>query len=376
MYSSKKSKIIAVGDVFINTKSGTLRPFSTEIETFFQSGSCVLINLETVLIDNGQPQKKAVPIRTNSGMANYLQETGISVVNLANNHSLDYGLEGFEATLSALDAAEVEYIGVLHDGKQKPFLFQENGCKFGILGYTIGCRQNYASPIARVDEQEIIQNIRDLKSEHIDRVIINMHWGEEYVAYPSPEQQQLARSLIDHGADVIIGHHPHVVQGIEIYKSGVIFYSLGNFNFMNSRSLDQCFPSTQWGLIALLDFSAGQSVNYHIIPVQIDMEYRPRFAPKDEEEAFLAYIRKISKPLRPNIEKIFWLREAAWPHFRNNIPSFFQRIKRYGLQHFYQMLRWLISTSNYGFYLGLILGLIARILGRSIPKTVCPKPRW
>jgi poly-gamma-glutamate synthesis protein (capsule biosynthesis protein) len=179
--------------------------------------------------------------------------------------------------------------------------------------------------------------------------------------------------MIDWGGDVIIGHHPHDVQGIERYKNGVIFYSLGNFNFINSSSMDRSFPCTRWGLIVLLRFSQSSSVEYLCLPVRINEEYQPEFPPEDKRQAFLAYLEQISKPLTPAVQPWFWFRRAAAPHFRNHLPSFVRRIRLYGLLHLYQMVRWLISPSNYGFYLGLILHFMDSISGRS-SSIRCPEP--
>ena len=306
-------------------------------------------------------------------MANYLKETGINAVNLANNHTFDYGSEGFRQTLSTLETVGVSYFGVRRDGQQQPFVLRIDGCNIGILGYTIGGTEDVDIGSALLDELQILKDIEDLRARGVERMIINLHWGEEYVAFPSPDQQRVARQLIDSGADVIIGHHPHVVQGIERYKEGVIFYSLGNFNFINSSNLDRLFPGTCWGLIALLRFSQSSPVEYSCIPVQIDDEYRPFLPPRNESEAFLEYLTRISEPLEPEIEHSFWLREASWPHFRNHLPSFIRRIRKYGLSHLIQMVRWLISPSNYGFYIGLIMKFASKF-NRVDKSPECPRP--
>lgn len=368
-----KFDVAFVGDVFLQTRSGMERPFSTRVESLFQQMPWVIVNLETVLAENGQAQQKAYCSRSDPAMAFYLKETGINAVNLANNHTFDYGSEGFRQTLSTLETAGVSYFGVLKDGQQQPFLFRVGGCHIGILGYTIGSEKNVEIGTASIDRVQIQEDLVDLKARNVDRIVINLHWGEEYVDYPSPEQQRLGRELIDCGADVIIGHHPHVVQGIERYKEGVIFYSLGNFNFINSSNLDRLFPGTCWGLIALLRFSQSSPVEHSCIPVQIDKEYRPFMPPRIESEAFLEYLAQISEPLVPEIEKLFWLREASWPHFRNHLPSFIFRIEKYGLSHLIQMVRWLISPSNYGFYIGLIMKFASKF-NRVDKSPECPRP--
>ena len=359
-----------VGDVFLQTRSGMEPPFSSEIESLFRQIPWVIANLETVLTENGQAQQKAYCSRADPTMAFYLKETGINAVNLANNHTYDYGAKGFRQTVSTLETAGISYFGVRKDGQQPPFVLWIDGCSICILGYTFGGVEEGA---ALLDEQQILQDIEDVRAQGVDRMIINLHWGEEYVAFPSPDQQRVARNLIDCGADVIIGHHPHVVQGIERYKEGIIFYSLGNFNFINSSNLDRLFPGTCWGLIILLRFPKSSPVEYSYIPVQVDDEYRPIFAPKNEIEHFLQYLALISKPLDPEIKYLFWYQEASWPHFRNHIASFIRRIRKYGMRHLYQMARWLVSPSNYGFYFGLAMKLASNV-NRASKSPQCPWP--
>jgi len=362
-----------VGDFFLQTRSGIERPISDRVEAYLQQVPWVFANLETVLAESGVSLQKSYISRSVPGMAAYLHEVGIKAVNLANNHTFDYGLDGFRQTIIALQNFKIAYFGAICDGKQSPFLFHDGSCSIGVLGYTIGSTEESGIGVALLSERRVKEDIMGLKSRNVDRIIVNLHWGEEYVAYPSTQQQRVARRMIDWGADVIIGHHPHVVQGIERYKDGLIFYSLGNFNFINSSGLDRLFPCTRWGLIVLLRFSQSASVEYLCLPVRINEEYQPEFPPEDKRQVFLAYLDQISEPLTPAIQPWFWFRHAAVPHFRNHLPSFVRRIRRYGIRHLYQMVRWLISPSNYGFYLGLILHLLDSISGRN-PSIRCPDP--
>lgn len=374
MLNSTEYQVIAVGDVMLRSRSGLLRPFGDDIEDFLRSAPFVLANLETVLADGGASVEKSVTLRVPREQASYLNEIGIDLVNLANNHALDFCTSGFESTISAVESANIGYIGVIRHGKQQPYVFDTDTGTIGVLGYTIAAGPNTGLGVAPLERALILEELAELKRQSIDRVIINLHWGEEYVAYPSPAQQQLARELIDQGADVIAGHHPHVVQGVEQYKGGVIFYSLGNFNFQNSSDVDRLFPGTRWGLIALLRFPRGLPVLHEYRAVWIDAEYRPSFPSVECGSAFLDYVKCISYPLESGVTQVFWLREAAWPRFRNNLTSFILRIRRYGLTHLYQMLRWLISRSNFIYYVGLFLRLTPPFFfGASSPRCRIPR---
>lgn len=358
----------------LRSRSGVLKPFGEDVERLFRHAPFVLANLETVVTDGGASLEKSVVLRVPREQAHYLRDTGIDVVNLANNHTLDFGTVGLESTISAVESAEVGLIGVIKDGEQQPYILSTNTCRIGILGYSIGVTLNVAIGVAPLHLPRILDDVAALKAQDVDRVIINLHWGEEYVAYPSPDQQRLARSLIDHGVDVVIGHHPHVVQGIERYKAGVIFYSLGNFNFQNHTSVDRQFPGTCWGLIALLRFQHALPVEYECAVVRIDNEYRPSFPSMECGSAFLEYVKCISCRLESGVTQTLWLREASLPRFRNNLTSFFRRIRRYGITHLYHMVRWLISRSNYVYYVGLILRLLPSFIYRdSFPRCLIPK---
>ncbi len=265
--------MLIAGDAILATKSGNLPPFSSEIEDLIGRTPYSMINLETVLCRDGRLLEKAIVLRADPTMAKYLQVVGIKAVNLANNHTFDYGPDGFRQTLSVLENSGVGYFGVTETGIQSPYLFQANGLNIAVLGYTIGGTGDSDIGVARLDERRIKGDIADLKSRNIDRIIVNLHWGEEYVAYPSPEQQRIARRLIDAGADVIVGHHPHVVQGIEKYKNGAIFYSLGNFNFVTSNIMPRFFACDRWGLMLLLRFPSHAPVDFLCIPIVMNISH-------------------------------------------------------------------------------------------------------
>jgi len=118
---------------------------------------------------------------------------------------------------------------------RKPGIIEKNDVRLGFLGY---CKKgeytatDSTSGAALFDEEIIKEDIRSIKNK-VDFVVLSLHWGIELSEYPSPEQVEMAHRLVDAGAEVIIGHHPHVLQGIERYKRGLIFYSLGNFIFDN-----------------------------------------------------------------------------------------------------------------------------------------------
>ena len=226
---------------------------------------------------------KGIWFRSAPEFAQELATAGVDVVTLANNHVLDYDDPAFDETLSNLSAAGIAVCG---GGKnmaeaRRPAVLSANGISVAFLGYSefahiywsVARPKRFvageASPgISPWDREVIVEDIRRAKSL-ADHVVVSFHWGDEYVSMPADRQVRLAHAAIDAGASVVHGHHPHVLQPVEVYHGGVIFYSLGNFVF------DQKKPATVESMIAHVTFSPDAVVRAEIIPVRIE-ECRPR----------------------------------------------------------------------------------------------------
>lgn len=184
-----------------------------------------------------------------------LKETGFDIVSTANNHSMDTELEGVFSTMEAAKEAGLDYVGSFKD-KSDRILFKEvKGIKLAFLAYTYGCngRENLIVPREEVenlgylsDEDQIKKDIGRAKAQGADFVIVYPHWGIEYQSMPNEAQISLGRKMIDWGADLVIGNHPHVVEPVEIYQAedgrkGLIAYALGNFisyqNYENNKDI-------------------------------------------------------------------------------------------------------------------------------------------
>lgn len=184
-----------------------------------------------------------------------LKETGFDIVSTANNHSMDTELEGVFSTMEAAKEAGLDYVGSFKD-KSDRILFKEvKGIKLAFLAYTYGCngRENLIVPREEVenlgylsDEDQIKKDIGRAKAQGADFVIVYPHWGIEYQSMPNEAQITLGRKMIDWGADLVIGNHPHVVEPVEIYQAedgrkGLIAYALGNFisyqNYENNKDI-------------------------------------------------------------------------------------------------------------------------------------------
>jgi len=164
--------------------------------------------------------------------ANWLKEVGYDVVSVANNHILEHGETGFKNTCSTLQQNGVMPVGIYSADKgSNTIIIEKEGIRIGFSAFNAIHDIENPSLYADLDENSIRKAIHALKEDTADIVCLSFHWGNEYIHFPSYDQIQLARLAIDLGADIIIGHHPHVIQPIEQYKNGWIVYSLGNFIF-------------------------------------------------------------------------------------------------------------------------------------------------
>ncbi len=254
------------------------------VRDIMAAADVAFLNLETSIARGGaRLPGKGIWFRSAPEFAQELADAGIDVVTLANNHVLDYDDPAFDETLSNLSAAGIDVCG---GGKnmaeaRRPAVLSANGISVAFLGYSefahiywsVARPKRFvageASPgISPWDRGAIVEDIRRAK-RLADHVVVSFHWGDEYVSMPADRQVQLAHAAIDAGASVVHGHHPHVLQPVEVYHGGVIFYSLGNFVF------DQKKPATVESMIAHVTFSPEAVVRAEIIPVRIE-ECRPR----------------------------------------------------------------------------------------------------
>jgi poly-gamma-glutamate synthesis protein (capsule biosynthesis protein) len=175
-----------------------------------------------------------------------LQALGCDIVSLNNNHILDYHSQGFKETLTHLAANNIQYFGAgeTRAVAKAPLQVDVNGLEITFVGYTTDA-PNVDAPLAieepvggaSIDREQICSDVQSLRAG-TDIVCVVFHWGHEYIRYPSPDQIATARAVIDAGADLVVGHHPHIVQGYEQYDDGLIFYSLGNFLFSDYYRVD------------------------------------------------------------------------------------------------------------------------------------------
>jgi len=363
-----KVKLIAVGDISLQTRNNS-HPFE-KVKAVLKGKDVLFGNPETVLSSHGKETEKACLLHTSPNQAIYLKNAGFDILNIANNHIMDLGVEGFNKTLEVLNENGLLFIGVSNRKFTKPWaIVERNGIKIGFVGYSQGGVYDFQRgvTIKGIDEAEIIRDIEKL-SPQCDFIVVSLHWGIEKAFYPSPKQVALAHKLIDSGATIILGHHPHVIQGIERYKSGLIAYSLGNFQFEfdPEECSGQRNKRTNQSFILSVELSKDGVENYSIIPIMIDEDFVPYMPVEKKQEEIRHFLSEISKPLdRGTLTEKWWFEQIAWEYLSGNMKSFIVRIKRYGFMHFLQCIRWLLSLFCLRCYAATIRRGIKRILGRT-----------
>jgi poly-gamma-glutamate synthesis protein (capsule biosynthesis protein) len=200
----------------------------------------MMVNLENAVTQSVDSMEKEFVFKMKPEFLSQLCGAGISIVNCANNHTADFGVEGILETIHQLDSAGIRHTGIGRNlaEARKPVIFHVKGIRIGFLGYggegTFIASRTQPGTTSR-SQWLILEDIKRLRP-HIDFIVINLHWGEELETKPDSNQILLAHRMIECGADLIVGHHPHVLQGIERYRGKIIAYSLGNFVFGgNSR---------------------------------------------------------------------------------------------------------------------------------------------
>ena len=295
-----KLEIFAVGDIMLGEqhlcnnfgvknviqKNGPDFLFR-EVSPLFAGGDIVFGNLECSIQDS-TPVSSAAPVFfcAESDAVNGLKNAHFNVLSVANNHIMENGQNSFVHTVQVLKTHAITPVGI----RGRRDILPIKGYKIAFLAYSFikdtienVCYNKIQS------EETIIEEIQKVKPDS-DLIIISLHWGSEYVPCPSPEQIRIGRRLIDAGADIILGGHPHVTQSFEIYKDRPIFYSLGNFIFD-----DTYLPTTLKSFIAKITINDSRnSIEANVIPVIIGKNtYQPRLSVPPETEISLQSVDTI-----------------------------------------------------------------------------------
>jgi poly-gamma-glutamate synthesis protein (capsule biosynthesis protein) len=304
LFQEKEISLIAVGDVSFSR--GVERAFKKaddinypllKIRDYFKTADLVFGNLETPITKGAEIPDFEMIFRSNPGTEQALKKASFSILSLANNHTPNFGESGLIDTFNYLDDAGIEYVGAGRNTKEanQPVFIEKEGIKLAFLAYNDNdvvpnsyeaLEDRAGTAFMRIDK--MIKAVKEAKKE-ANFVIVSMHSGIEYVNEPNNSQVNFARAAIDSGADLIIGHHPHVVQVMEKYKDKFIFYSLGNFIFDQPQSLE-----TREGIAIKVYFTKNNVNKISILPVFMEKLAQPRMANDQESEKIL---KRLNFPL-------------------------------------------------------------------------------
>ena len=264
--------------------------FFQNVKDIFTADDLTVANMEGTLTTSNDRQQKTFAFKGNPSYTEILTQGGVEATNLANNHSHDYGDQSYEDTIQYLEAD-----GITTFGYDRTAVMDVKGIKVGLIGI-------YELKDGLGRQQQVIDTIREVNDQGAQVIIVSFHWGTEKSNIPDDIQKTLAHLAIDQGADLVVGHHPHVLQGIEKYQGKNIVYSLGNFCFGGNKN-----PSDKDTMIFQQTFTVenGELVEddvTNIIPCSLSSEsgynnYQPMVLEGSEKERVLQKIEEFSAAL-------------------------------------------------------------------------------
>ncbi|MBL0174461.1 MAG: CapA family protein [Ignavibacteria bacterium] len=269
--------VLVAGDLLLDRGVRTqIRIFGADallkdVTPLFADADAVIANLECPATDLRAPLEKRYIFRAEPAWLRALRASGLTHVVLANNHTIDQGRDGLISTAEHARARGLAPIGYggTQDGACAPVLIARGAQRLAVFASVPLPLENwmYADTLpgpCQATAEQLAARIRAWKRAHAeDGILALLHWGREFHETPEPEQVAEAHALIDAGADAVVGHHPHVVQRVELYRGRPILYSVGNFVF------DQRAPLASRALLARLDFRRGEGPEVSLLPLAI-----------------------------------------------------------------------------------------------------------
>jgi poly-gamma-glutamate synthesis protein (capsule biosynthesis protein) len=310
---SAELRIAAVGDIMLGGtaapemhKYGYDYPFE-QTKNILKQAQIVFGNLEGPLTDAGTAEaaKQYVFRSPPDKVAPALARAGFNVVSLANNHTLDYGSEGLEDTRAALDKAGIRHAGAGRNAieARQPVYMMADGVTVAVLAYSLTFPEEFWAGLDKPGtafghEKHVRADVATAR-QTADIVVVSFHWGQEGKTELRDYQTQLAHAAIDAGASAVLGHHPHILQGVEQYKHGVILYSLGNFAFGS-------FSNTATrSAIALLTFRDRQWRELRMVPLNVknaEVVFQPRPLVGRDAAEVVEHLQQLSQSLGTTLE--------------------------------------------------------------------------
>ncbi len=266
--------------------------FFDGVRDIFEEDDLTLVNLECVLSTATERVEKTFNLKGSPEYVGILTGSSVEACSMGNNHTYDYGEEGFQETKSVLEEAGITYA---YSGQSGMYV-TDDGVKVGVVSASLLSQSQ-----EKLDTME--EEIQSLRDEGAELVIACCHWGIEREYYPNDYQQETAHSLIDAGADLVIGNHPHVLQGVEIYEGRVICYSLGNFCFGGNKNPSDKNTMIYQQTFTITDGEVQTDVtDAVIIPCRLSStgsynDYQPTVASGDTKQGIIDLVNEYSEPL-------------------------------------------------------------------------------
>jgi hypothetical protein len=296
-----------------------IRQFQTLIETSppavygdllpaIQSADLSIVNLETPLSDRGAPVDKSGSVfKGEEKHVSGLAAVPFDVVTLANNHVFDYGLDAFQDTLAVLEQHNIRHTGagLSEEAAGRPLVVDINGITIGIVNFSEGedltAAKDNAPGVMGWDLATVTQTIKTLKQQ-VSFVLAICHGGLEYIPFPPPYVADAFRLVADAGADVVVGHHPHVPQGMSLYNGAPICHSLGNFVFFQETDL----KFRKLGYMVMIGFTKDALVSVKLVPYRIHDSGLKAIQGRELDDFFVKF-KEISLPLdNPKLVSDAW----------------------------------------------------------------------
>jgi poly-gamma-glutamate synthesis protein (capsule biosynthesis protein) len=346
---SEKLILSAVGDVMLGdlpactgfgvgsmiSRHGPLFPFQKCRDALVGS-DIIFGNLEVVLsrFHRDSDPFESCHLRAQPEAVDGLVWAGFNVMNLANNHLMQHGREAVIETIELLTKNNIAVTGLADTayGITNLAVVNAKGKRIAFLGYNFRPEQYRRGPRLDVvgSRRSILEDIETVRRT-VDIVVISLHWGEEFIDRPSAEQIKLGRELVDSGAHIVLGHHPHILQGVEKHGHGVIAYSLGNFVF------DFWQKRLRRSMILRLNLEDPGAISFEIVPLTINKQWQPTLLAGAEIEKSRREIAELQLLIDENADELLWQKEVAreLKAFRRSVYWHYLRsLHRYGARRF------------------------------------------
>jgi len=319
-----------------------------ELTGLMRSADVAHLHFEHLFSTKGERYSPHVQrqLRSDPQLWHIWRELGIDVMDLASNHTLDWGAGAITETRELLSRAGIETVGAGQNLGEAitPCIVERNLIRLGFLGYSAKATYFHATPTspgaAPFRLAEVIRAIKELKKS-VHHVIVAVHWGIEFTEYPLSEDRAAAQAMVEAGASVVIGTHAHVPQGIETYKNGVICYSLGHFLYdpVSDESLSSAMMEQRYsGLLLECRLAEDKVIEASVYPLEISKACLPRIARGERAEWLCRHILMLSRDLDAKVGSAGFYDQAVSNLWGRTFRAYRDMCRREGVRYTIQMM--------------------------------------